>query len=99
MRACSRPSVFVDASKAVIFHNKRGDLMSTDMPSRTVGRSYLRALLLLPFIALLWVPFYNDELPALFGFPFFYWYQFMWVPLTALIIWIVYKDGLRKGVE
>ena len=73
--------------------------MSIDMPSRTVGRSYLRVLLLLPFIALLWVPFYNDELPALFGFPFFYWYQFMWVPLTALIIWIVYKDGLSKGVE
>ena len=27
-------------------------------------------LLLLPFIGLLWVPFYNtDALPALFGFP------------------------------
>ena len=73
--------------------------MSTDTSSRTVERGYLRALLLLPFIALLWVPFYNDELPALFGFPFFYWYQLAWVPLTALIIWIVYKDGLKKGVE
>jgi hypothetical protein len=47
----------------------------------------------------LWVPFYNDELPTLLGFPFFYWYQFAWVPLTALIIWIVYKNGLKKGVE
>src|SRR4051794_35681680 len=28
-------------------------------------------LLLLPFIGLLWVPFYNHELPSLFGFPFF----------------------------
>ena len=36
----------------------------------------MRLLLLLPFIGLLWVPFYNDELPAVFGFPFFYWYQF-----------------------
>lgn len=59
----------------------------------------MRLLLLLPFIGLLWVPFYNDELPTLLGFPFFYWYQFGWVPLTALIIWIVYKDGLKKGVE
>jgi hypothetical protein len=32
-------------------------------------------LLLLPFVGLLWVPFYNFEGPALFGFPFFYWYQ------------------------
>jgi hypothetical protein len=42
---------------------------------------------------------YRHELPSLFGFPFFYWYQFAWVPLTALIIWIVYQDGLKKGDE
>jgi hypothetical protein len=28
-------------------------------------------LLLLPFIGLLWVPFYNFVEPTLFGFPFF----------------------------
>jgi hypothetical protein len=28
----------------------------------------MRLLLLLPFIGLLWVPFYNAELPSLFGF-------------------------------
>ena len=27
-------------------------------------------LLLLPFVGLLWVPFYNFQEPALFGFPF-----------------------------
>jgi hypothetical protein len=57
-------------------------------------------LLLLPFIGLLWVPFYNtDTLPALFGFPFFYWYQLLWVPITAFLIWLVYRDGLRRGVR
>ena len=57
-------------------------------------------LLVLPFIGLLWVPFYNtDALPALFGFPFFYWYQLLWVPITAFLIWLVYRDGLRKGVK
>lgn len=55
----------------------------------------MRLLLLLPFIALLWIPFYNRELPALFGFPFFYWYQLLWVPLTALLIWIVYRANER----
>ncbi|MDB5825906.1 MAG: hypothetical protein JWQ73_126 [Variovorax sp.] len=56
-------------------------------------------LLLLPFIGLLWIPFYNAELPALFGFPFFYWYQLVWVPVTALLIWIVYRHGLARGEE
>jgi hypothetical protein len=56
-------------------------------------------LLALPFIGLLWVPFYNKELPEVLGFPFFYWYQFLWVPITSLLIWIVYRDGMRKGEE
>jgi len=48
-------------------------------------------LLLLPFVALLWLPFYNDLEPSFAGFPFFYWYQFLWVPLTSLIIYAVYR--------
>lgn len=50
-------------------------------------------LLLLPFIGLLWVPFYNHSEPSLFGFPFFYWYQLAWVPVTAVLTWIVYRAG------
>lgn len=53
-------------------------------------------LLLLPFIGLLWIPFYNKELPALWGFPFFYWYQFLWVVITAFLIWLVYRSVLAK---
>ncbi|MGA7807769.1 MAG: DUF3311 domain-containing protein, partial [Bradyrhizobium sp.] len=41
------------------------------MPARR-RRSVVWMLLLLPFIGLLWVPFYNIPEPALFGFPFFY---------------------------
>ena len=48
-------------------------------------------LLLLPFVSLLWVPFYNFLEPSLFGFPFFYWYQFMWVPITSFLIWLVHR--------
>jgi hypothetical protein len=40
-------------------------------------------LLALPFLGLLYPPLYATEDPELFGFPFFYWYQFAWVPLTA----------------
>jgi hypothetical protein len=37
--------------------------------------------------------------PTLLGFPFFYWYQLLSVPVTALLIWIVYRDGQRRGEE
>jgi hypothetical protein len=52
--------------------------------------AWLKLILLVPYIALLWVPFYNHTNPPLFGFPFFYWYQLLWVPLTSLLIFIVY---------
>ena len=64
-----------------------------------VEESAMWVLLLLPFVGLLWVPFYNGTLPSLFGFPFFYWYQFLWVPITSFLIWLVWRDGVRKGVE
>ncbi len=51
---------------------------------------WARLLLLLPFIGVLWVPFYDALEPTLSGVPFFYWYQLMWVLLSAAIIAIVY---------
>ena len=48
-------------------------------------------LLAPPFVGLLWVPFYNFHDPVLFGFPFFYWYQLAWVPVTAFLTWIAYR--------
>jgi hypothetical protein len=37
------------------------------------------------------VPFYNFRSPTLLGFPFFYWYQLAWVPVTAFLTWIAYR--------
>jgi hypothetical protein len=54
-------------------------------------RPWSRVLLLIPYIALLWVPFYNDVKPSFLGFPFFYWYQLLWVPLTSLLLFIAYR--------
>jgi hypothetical protein len=48
-------------------------------------------LLLLPFAGLLYPPLYATEDPELFGFPFFYWYQFLWVPITAGLTYLVYR--------
>jgi hypothetical protein len=48
-------------------------------------------LLLVPFFGLLAVPLYNARLPEIAGFPFFYWYQLIWVPVTSLLTWLVYR--------
>jgi hypothetical protein len=34
--------------------------------------------------------------PELFGFPFFYWYQLLWVPLTSFLTYIVYRTLGRR---
>ncbi|HET6817559.1 MAG TPA: DUF3311 domain-containing protein [Mycobacteriales bacterium] len=47
-------------------------------------------LLLAPFIGTLWVSTYASRAPRLFGFPFFYWYQFAWVLAAAGITAFVY---------
>jgi hypothetical protein len=54
-----------------------------------VRRWYL--LLALPFAGLLYPPLYARHDPELFGFPFFYWYQLAWVPVTALLTVVVYR--------
>jgi hypothetical protein len=46
-------------------------------------------LLLVPFVGLLWLPFYNAREPYLLGFPFFYWYMFAWVPISSLLTYYV----------
>jgi hypothetical protein len=48
-------------------------------------------LLLIPVVALLWVSSYAREDPKLFGFPFFFWYQFVWVFLCSAMTWAAYK--------
>lgn len=47
-------------------------------------------LLILPWIGVLWVPFYNRIEPTLWDFPFFYWYQLLWVLISAVITAVVY---------
>jgi hypothetical protein len=44
------------------------------------------ALLLLPFVGTLIPPLYNHAKPALFGIPFFYWYQLAWVVVTSILL-------------
>lgn len=66
--------------------------MAVSRPGRTrVATWIVIAVLLATALAgTLWVPFYNQLTPALGGFPFFYWYQLMWVPIIAILSGIAY---------
>ncbi len=47
-------------------------------------------LLVIPYLGLCFPWVYARNTPALFGFPFFYWYQFVWVGISSALMGIVY---------
>ena len=57
---------------------------------RSRGLHARELLLLVPIIALIFPCWYARHDPMLFGFPFFYWYQFAWVPGGALLTGLVF---------
>ncbi len=60
------------------------------MPPLTRKRRTLKWLLLLPYLFLCFPILYARNAPELYGFPFFYWWQFLWVILSSLIMALVY---------
>jgi hypothetical protein len=50
----------------------------------------IRLLFVIVFVAALDVPFFNYAGPALFGFPFFYWYQMLMVVVSAALTLVVF---------
>ncbi|MDQ6826242.1 MAG: DUF3311 domain-containing protein [Candidatus Eremiobacteraeota bacterium] len=58
-----------------------------DLMNRRVRLWY--ALLIVPFAATLWPPFYAHRDPVVLGLPFFYWYQMLWVIITSLLVGLV----------
>lgn len=57
---------------------------------------WLTPIIFIPFVAVLWVPFYNKLEPELWGVPYFYWYQLGWILLSAVLIIIVYLLGEER---
>lgn len=56
-------------------------------------------LVLAPVAALLWVGSYARKGPELWGFPFFYWYQFLWVFLASACTWLAFTLITRARGE
>jgi uncharacterized membrane protein len=48
-------------------------------------------LLLIPCVALALVPTFSRETPRLWGWPFFYWYQVLWVLITPALTFLAFK--------
>jgi hypothetical protein len=69
----------------------------TDTAKENKNKRWWYILLLLPFIGTLWVPFYASETPRLWGIPYFYWYQFLWVIISAGLTVIVYYATKPKA--
>src|ERR1700682_6565921 len=59
-------------------HKKRG------------GWSWWYLLFVIQFAVALWPPLYNKLEPTLMGIPFFYWFQLLWVIVSAVFTAIVY---------
>jgi hypothetical protein len=51
----------------------------------------LWVMLAVPYLALCFPQLYARATPTLLGFPFFYWYQFVWVVLTSVLLGLVYR--------
>ncbi len=55
----------------------------------SIKKSAWNLLLLVPLLMLV-TSVFNTDGPRLFGLPFFYWYQFLWVPVGVVCVGIVF---------
>jgi hypothetical protein len=72
-------------------HNSSADGRDAVPPTDRRKIALAGVLLAIPVVVLLAVPHYAKEDPKLFGFPFFFWYQFLWVFLCSALTWTAYR--------
>ncbi len=55
-------------------------------PRRSTGLWVVIVVILIPPVVVpLWVPLYDKADPTLWGFPFFYWFQFLLILCSAVL--------------
>jgi hypothetical protein len=69
--------------------SRSGEAESQD--DERTGSKWWLLLLLLPYLGLLYPSIYARLQPELWGFPFFIWYQFLWVFIAVAITAVVYR--------
>ena|SRR5436190_13411488 len=60
-------------------------------PTNTTLMALAGICLIIPIVALMWVSSYAKEDPKLGGIPFFFWYQFLWVFITAALTYTAHR--------
>src|SRR5712671_287308 len=65
------------------------DIMDQQSERRS-GWRWWYLLFVIQYVAVLWPPLYNKLEPSWAGIPFFYWYQLLWVVISAALTAIVY---------
>ncbi|MER6807966.1 DUF3311 domain-containing protein [Spirillospora sp. NPDC000708] len=71
---------------------------SSPPPSPSLARKAVAGVLLVvPFAVYLAVPTYAKDGPHVAGFPFFYWWQLLWVVLTAVCIGSAHLLTRKRG--
>ncbi len=54
------------------------------------GWNWWYLLFIIQFAVALWPPFFNRVEPTFIGIPFFYWFQMLWVLVSAVLTAVVY---------
>lgn len=68
----------------------------TPSPAPRSDRSPWNWLLLIPIVVPLLTPIFNHDEPRLFGFPSFYWLQFLFILLGVATTSVVYQMTKRR---
>jgi hypothetical protein len=84
---------------AAVRHSQSIEGRAPHHGGRRIVRRWWYLLLLAQFVGVLVVPFYARETPKAWGIPFFYWYQFLWVIIGALLTGAVYLLTTRRAGE
>jgi hypothetical protein len=73
--------------------------MSQEPAGTTRRRSFglwvvIVVILIPPVVVPLWVPLYDKADPTLWGFPFFYWFQFAMIPVVSAMTFAAFRLSL-----
>jgi hypothetical protein len=85
------PTGSTDDERIAVDHHRRADTPPADRRLLALAG----VLLAIPLIGLLWVGSYARKEPVVAGFPFFIWYQFLWVFVCSGLTYAAHRIVLK----
>jgi membrane protein implicated in regulation of membrane protease activity len=67
-------------------------------PTRSTGGTgvVVGVLLAIGIIVPLLVPVYDQDSPRFLGFPFYYWFQFLLIPIVSVLTYVAFRLSVRS---